>query len=145
MAAKSLGYSLHKLLLGLFLRCPNCGKGHIFHGLFKMERTCPFCGVRYERRSGESVGGMYINLGAAELLSIGGFFITQALFNPPLVLQTVFWGVFNIVFVLLFYRHARSLWVAISYLTGGVQTDVAYQKNTTDNRTDEPSRKDLRR
>src|SRR5690349_21587958 len=123
MPERSIRYILSKLLLGLRLRCPNCGQGRMFTGLFKMEPTCPYCHVRYERLSGESIGGMFINLGLAEILSIGGFFVTQALFNPPLIFQMVFWVAFNILFVLLFYRHSRALWVAISYLTHGVYAD----------------------
>jgi uncharacterized protein (DUF983 family) len=126
MQNKSLFYYLHKLWLGFTLRCPNCGKGKTFTGLFKVQRVCPVCGVRFERLSGESVGGMYINLGAAELLSIAGYFLFEALFHPPFWFQMVFWIAFNLIFVLLFYRHARSLWVAIAYLTGGVTTDTEY-------------------
>lgn len=123
MTNPSLRFAAEKLLLALFLRCPNCGKGKMFRDLFTIERTCPVCGVRFERRSGESVGGMYINLGLAEFLSVGGFFLFQALFNPPWVPHLVFWILFNIVFVVLFYRHSRALWVAIGYLTGGVYRD----------------------
>jgi len=119
----SFRVAVEKLLLALFLRCPNCGKGRMFKNLFTIEQTCPVCGVRFERRSGESVGGMYINLGLAEFFSVGGFFLFQALLNPPWVPHLAFWILFNIVFVVLFYRHSRALWVAIAYLTGGVYRD----------------------
>src|SRR5260221_7036099 len=118
-------YTLKVLMRGLFLRCPNCGKGKMFHGLFHMEETCPNCGVRYERLRGESIGGMFINLGAAEFLSVGGYFLTQALFHPQFAFQVAFWVGFNLLFVILFYRHARALWVAISYLTSGVYHDAS--------------------
>lgn len=119
----SLKYRATVLWRTLRLRCPNCGEGRIFTGLFRMNETCPVCGVRFERESGESVGGMYINLGLAELLTIGGFFLVNALFAPPFVPHLIFWVVFNIVFIALFYRHARSLWIGTSYLTGGVYVD----------------------
>src|SRR5579872_4256119 len=117
MAPVTLGTAVEKLGLGVMLRCPNCGKGKMFHSLFQMEKVCPVCGVRWERLSGESTGAMYINLGVAEALSIGGFFVFQALFNPPWVPHVAFWVLFNIAFIVLFYRHSRGLWVAISYLT----------------------------
>jgi uncharacterized protein (DUF983 family) len=123
MAKHSIGTIINKLLLGLALRCPNCGKGRTFTSLFKMEETCPFCHVRYERLSGESLGGMFINLGLAELLSVAGYIITDFLFHPPFQAQIAFWVIFNLLFVILFYRHARSMWVAIVYLTGGVYPD----------------------
>jgi uncharacterized protein (DUF983 family) len=112
------------LLRGLFLRCPNCGKGEMFQGLFKMNETCPHCGARYERMQGESVGGMAINLITAESISTFGFFAIHILFNPPFWPHFAFWIAFNILFVIFFYRHARALWVAISFLTGGVYRDI---------------------
>lgn len=105
------------------LRCPNCGQGRIFTGLFKMNKTCPVCGVRFEREDGESVGGMYINLGLAELITIGGFFVVNAVARPPFEPHLIFWVIFNVAFVALFYRHARSLWIGTVYVTGGVYRD----------------------
>ncbi|MFN8563208.1 MAG: hypothetical protein U0703_16710 [Anaerolineae bacterium] len=35
----------------------------------------------------------------------------------------VFWVIFNVVFIAVFYRHARSLWIGTSFLTGGVYAD----------------------
>jgi len=121
-------YYLNVLLTGTRLRCPHCGQGKMSRGLLHMDKTCPYCGVRWERQSGESVGGMYINLGFAELTALGGFFLADALFHPPFVPHLVFWVVYNILFCLLFYRHARGMWVAISYLTGGVQMDADYER-----------------
>jgi len=109
-----ISYYLKILGRGLWLRCPNCGQGVMFRGLFKMEATCPECHVRYERKYGESIGGMFINLLVVETISVAGYFISDALLKPPLIFQLIFWGTFNLVFVILFYRHARALWVAIS-------------------------------
>lgn len=107
----------------LRLRCPNCGEGRIFTGLFSMNKTCPVCGVRFERQEGESVGAMYIALVAVELLTVGGFFLAHALFSPPPLPHLIFWVVVNVVFLVLFYRHARSLWIGTVYMTGGVFAD----------------------
>ena len=119
--------SLHKLLTGFRLRCPNCERGRLFPGrfnLFRMEKICPECGVRFERSDGEGIGGMFINLGLAEILAFAGFFTTEAVFHPPLLTQILVWGGFNVIFCLLFYRHARGLWVGVLYLTGSVYTDA---------------------
>lgn len=118
------GRILHVMKVGLLLRCPNCEQGRTFTGLFKMNKVCPYCGVRFEKQDGESVGGMYINLGIAELTSLGGFFLVHALIDPPFVPHAIFWVTYNILFCVLFYRHSRSLWIAISYLTGGVRPEL---------------------
>lgn len=86
---------IHKFLVGLMLRCPNCERGQMFPGrfnLFRMEKTCPNCGVRFERSDGEGIGGMFINLGLAVILAFAGFFISEAAFHPPLVTQLLVWG-----------------------------------------------------
>lgn len=129
----SFGQALHVLWVTLLLRCPNCEKGRIFNKLFKINPTCPHCGVRFERESGESVGAMYINLVFAELFSIGGYFLFNSLLNPPFLPHVIFWLTFNILFVLLFYRHSRSLWIGISYLTGGVRLDTEEERALTEN------------
>ena len=119
----NMKHRLHVWWVTLCLRCPNCERGRIFTGLFKMNDVCPYCGVRFERESGESVGGMYINLVLAELIAIPGYFVTNALFHPPPVPLAAFWVIFNVVFITLFYRHARSLWIGTTYLTGGLYAD----------------------
>jgi uncharacterized protein (DUF983 family) len=117
-------YYIRKLFIGALLRCPNCERGHMFTGLFRMRETCPVCGVRFERRSGESIGGTLINLCIAEVLSVGGYFVSDILFHPPLAFQLIFWVSFNILFVVFFYRHARGMWVSVAYLSGGVYPDT---------------------
>lgn len=126
----SILLTIRKLMVGFMLRCPNCEHGAMFTGLFNMNPVCPHCGVRFERLSGESVGGMFINLGLAEVLSLGGFFISQLLLKPPILAQVIFWVSFNILFVVFFYRHSRAMWVAIAYLANGLYTDEEYVEKT---------------
>jgi uncharacterized protein (DUF983 family) len=114
---------IRKLLVGLLLRCPNCERGRVFRGLFQMEATCPNCGVRFERAEGESIGGTMLNLSIAEVLTVGGLILTEGVLHAPLAVELIFWVSFNILFVVLFYRHARSMWVAITYLTVGLYPD----------------------
>ncbi|MBI1258733.1 MAG: DUF983 domain-containing protein [Chloroflexi bacterium] len=119
----TMQHRLHVWWVTFRLRCPNCERGRIFTGLFRMNEVCPYCGVRFERESGESVGGMYINLGLAEVITIPGYFLTNALFHPPVVPLAAFWVIFNVAFITVFYRHARALWIGTTYLTSGLYAD----------------------
>lgn len=114
---------VHKVLVGTLLRCPNCEKGAMFNGLIQLKPQCPECSVRFERSEGESLGGMMVNLVAAELITILGFFISHALLDISIPVLGVFWVTFNILFIALFSRHARGMWIAVNYLTGGVYAD----------------------
>jgi uncharacterized protein (DUF983 family) len=125
---RKLAAYVRALWLGLLLRCPNCGRGKMFRGLFQMEKTCPVCHVRFERLSGESIGGMVINLALAQIVTIGGFFLVDILTDIPPVQQLIFWIPFTILFCVLFYRHARAMWVGVAFLVGGVYTDEQDEK-----------------
>lgn len=119
----NLFHWIRKILLGLFLRCPNCERGHMFRGLFQIEERCPVCGVCFERAEGESIGGTMLNLSIAEVLTVSGLIVTEGVLHAPLAFELIFWVSFNILFVVLFYRHARAIWVAVNYLTVGLYPD----------------------
>jgi uncharacterized protein (DUF983 family) len=114
---------LRKMWLGFIGRCPNCEEGSMFEGFRRLKPTCSVCGVRFERRDGESLGAMMFMLGFAEIVSVVGFFVVHFLFAPPILAQVMFWISFIVIFCVFFYRNARGLWVTTSYLTGGVYRD----------------------
>lgn len=100
----------------LRLRCPKCGEGRLFAGFFAMAARCPSCALDFRREQGYYVGAMYINYGltAAIMLAVGiplADRVSRAALSWPL-------AVFAVVFPLLFFRHSRSLWLAIDlYVT----------------------------
>lgn len=113
-----------KLWLGFWLRCPNCEQGHIAKGIFGMHEQCDICGVRYERKSGESAGASIIWVSILPILAMILFFAIE-LTNPDISIW-ISGGIplaFTLIAGLLFYRNVRGLWIAVSYLTGGVYVD----------------------
>src|SRR4051794_14221100 len=40
----------------LVLRCPRCGRGQIFGSRFRMNQSCPVCGVVFWKAEGEWLG-----------------------------------------------------------------------------------------
>jgi uncharacterized protein (DUF983 family) len=112
--------TLHILLLGLILKCPVCQCGKMFASLFDMHARCPHCGVVFEHDAGEVTGAIAIAL--TVLLAFvgvaGGVLalmttIHAAVLIGGLALATTLFG-------LLFYRHARGLWVSFLYLSGAM-------------------------
>ena len=104
----------------LLLRCPRCGKGHLFSGVFTMYKRCPVCNYKFEREEGYYTGAMAINLVVSELLvmiyivpiSIWAGVDPHVPFIPILLLSSPL----PIVLPLLFFRPTRGLWVNFNYL-----------------------------
>ena len=104
---------LRGLMRGVFLRCPRCGVGPLFRGLFRMQAACPACGLSFAREPGFYLGSIYFNYGFtviltgslyAALVLAGGCSHEAAL---AACLATA------VVFPILFFRHARSLLLAL--------------------------------
>ncbi|GAB4512278.1 MAG: hypothetical protein OHK0046_11570 [Anaerolineae bacterium] len=84
--------------------------------------------MRFERGSGDAVGGVYINVAVAELTAVSGFFLLHHLFDLPMLYQLLIWIPYVLLFSLYFYPYARGLWVAVMYLTGGIYADPDYER-----------------
>lgn len=128
MRSRKFSYFFHKIRVGAALRCPNCERGRMFKGLFRTEKLCPYCGVRFDRSPGDSIGGVYINVAIAELTSVGGFFLLEALLHPPLIVQFAIWITYILLFTIFFYRHGKGIWIGVNYLLGGIHVDQDYER-----------------
>ena len=100
---------------GLLLRCPVCGQGHLFKGVFKMNEYCPVCDFRFEREEGYFSSAMAINLIISELV-ITAFAIPLAANQAIPILTILLWGApLAILLPFLLFRHSRSLWMAMDH------------------------------
>src|ERR1700687_6473000 len=81
-------------------RCPNCGRGRLFRGVFRMFSLCPVCGLSYFPEQGYYVGAMIINYVATTACVIT-IFLLALLFPDFTSLSThakiLLWIVFAIV------------------------------------------------
>jgi len=93
------------------LRCPYCGSGRLFRGWFTMHEQCEKCGVSLAREPGFYLGSIYFNYGLTSL--VVAITYPLLLFNrvagDKLLLRCSL--AFVIVFPILFFRFARSLWL----------------------------------
>ena len=76
---------LQRLRWSLALRCPNCGARGLFHRWFKMTKTCPSCGLVYERMPGYWLGSMILNFAvtAASFLAVFVVIVATTWPDPP--------------------------------------------------------------
>ncbi|MFW5772221.1 MAG: DUF983 domain-containing protein [Phototrophicaceae bacterium] len=128
MRSRKPTYVLRKLWVGARLRCPECERGRLFNRSFRMESTCAYCHSRFDRASGDAVGGVYINVALAELSALAGIFLVHDLTGIPLMHQLLFWVPYVLLFTVVMYRHTRGLWLGVVYLTGGIYPDADYER-----------------
>ena len=97
---------------GTRLRCPLCGKGNLFTGPFKMNTICPECGFRFERDPGYFLGSTYINYGLTTLLTTWTYIVLRFGFDVGRQWLIPSLATFCVIFPLVFFRYARSLWLS---------------------------------
>jgi len=100
---------------GLRLRCPRCGTGKLYAKPFRMFSHCPHCGLKYEREQGYFVGAIYINYAATVAIAVPGFFLLDVSTGMTIGQQLGLWVPFAIIFPLVFFHHARSLWLVLDH------------------------------
>ncbi len=104
---------------GLVVRCPRCGKGKLFRGVFAMYDRCPVCDLDFVREEGFYTGAMAINLVVSELI-VTAYIIPVAVIagiNPqvPFIPIMIFSSPLPILLPILFFRPARGLWLSMNY------------------------------
>jgi uncharacterized protein (DUF983 family) len=107
---------------GLRLKCPRCGTGRLFRRPFSMYSNCSACGLKFEREQGYFIGAIYINYAATVAIAVPGFFLLDAFTGMTINQQLALWVPFSVIFPLIFFHHARSLWLAFDHLFNPAQS-----------------------
>lgn len=108
-------------------RCPNCGRGRLFRGVFRMLQRCPECGLSYFPEQGYYMGAMIINYAVTTAIIVA-IFLVSTLFPDFTSLSTnskiLLWMAFAIALSLLLTRHAYSFWLGIDFWIKPRQPDI---------------------
>ena len=105
----------------LTCKCPVCGRGDLFASHFRMNRSCPSCGVIFWKDPGESLGAMYVDYAVATIAFLLAWFVldfTTHLSDPK---QVVIVSIIAVASILIFYPISRSIWTVLVYLSGGIE------------------------
>jgi uncharacterized protein (DUF983 family) len=99
-------------------RCPYCGRGRLFRGVFRMLSRCPECGLSYFPEQGYYLGAMIINYAVTTAVVIAIFLIS--LLIPDFTHLTInekitIWIAFAIALSLTLMRHSYSFWLGIDF------------------------------
>ncbi len=97
----------------LRLRCPKCGVGKMYRSFAKMNNRCSNCDLRIARPGGYYLGSVYVNYGITAATMTVIFLTLRVGFQIPM--KTIIWPLFAfcLIFPVLFFHHARALWLAI--------------------------------
>ena len=103
---------------GLSLRCPNCGAPGLFEKgrWFRLNRSCPHCGLKLERDEGSFLGAMSLNYGVTLICFLVPVLVLYLMGVLSGRTASIVAGVGSVAFPMLFYRHSRSLWLMNYYL-----------------------------
>jgi uncharacterized protein (DUF983 family) len=114
-------------------RCPNCGRGALFRGVFRMLPRCPECGLSYFPEQGYYVGAMIINYAITTACVV-------AIFLPSLLLpdftrlstnlKIFLWMAFAVALSLLLMRHSYSLWLGLDFWVKPRRPEGPSRENT---------------
>jgi uncharacterized protein (DUF983 family) len=108
-------------------RCPNCGRGRLFRGVFRMLLSCPECGLSYFPEQGYYLGAMIINYAVTTAVVVA-IFLVSLLFPDFTTLSTnskiLLWMVFATALSLSLVRHSYSFWLGIDFWIKPRQPDI---------------------
>ena len=98
------------------LRCPRCGRTPLYAGIFAMREHCDACGFRYEREQGYFVGAIYVNYAVTTVITVGTVLVLDWTIGLTLTQQLVIGVGLALLVPVVFFRYARSLWLALDFL-----------------------------
>ncbi|MFK7818910.1 MAG: DUF983 domain-containing protein [Planctomycetaceae bacterium] len=114
--------SEHKMSFGsaianaIRLRCPRCGKGKLYDGFITMSKECSNCQLDIAKKPGYYLGSTYINYGFTTVISMVTYMTLRFGYDIESKTLIPYFVTFLVAFPLLFFRHARSLWLAMDTL-----------------------------
>ncbi len=74
---------------------------------------CPNCDLLLNREPGYYVGSMEVNVAVTFTVAMGTYFLLAAVTSWPHVWTVTLACAIGGIFPILFYRHARSLWICL--------------------------------
>lgn len=95
-------------------RCPNCNRGKMFAGLFRMHHRCEHCGFDFDREQGYWTGAMFVS-SFLPMFLVGPVWLALLLSGQSTLL------IFSVTIILLvalippIFRYSRVIWLHMDY------------------------------
>ncbi|MFM9059915.1 MAG: DUF983 domain-containing protein [Planctomycetaceae bacterium] len=130
----AVGGRLTALRRGLALRCPRCGVGRLFRGWFRMHDACLACGASFAPEPGFYLGSIYVNYGVTVIATGGLYALLVAGCGLTAEAGLAACLAVAVVLPVVFFRHARSLLLALDSAVNRRQSPDAVEASTPSER-----------
>lgn len=101
---------------GLLLRCPACGQATFVRRVLAVHERCRVCGLAFEHDDGFFLGALALNYLVAFLLGVAPAAVLVATGAWSTRAAVLYAAAVSLLFPIVFYWHAKSLWMAIYYI-----------------------------
>ncbi len=120
--------SLQRLRAAVRGKCPHCGCGRMFCGVYQLRERCEVCGTPFERQGGEWTGAMWLTVSMSAVLGLAAWawlFASGHSFDGDQYAA----GLVSTAFGLGAYRYVKAWWIWFGYLTGFVYSEPLYPEH----------------
>nr|WP_314073981.1 DUF983 domain-containing protein [uncultured Roseococcus sp.] len=109
---------------GLALRCPHCGKGHLFRGFLKVRETCEVCGHDNSVYPADDAPP-YLTLMVVGHVVVPLVFWSDRVWEPPMWVQFAIWLPLITAITVATLPYMKGAVIGIAWATGVTRGSVA--------------------
>ena len=100
---------------GFTCRCPRCGKGKLYSGYLKLNRSCPVCGLDLSFAEGTEGPAVFIILVVSVIIVVGAG-VVEGLFHPPPFVHLLLWLPTTVILAMLLLPPFKATMVALQFV-----------------------------
>jgi uncharacterized protein (DUF983 family) len=110
--------SLPKALArGFAMKCPNCGRGHLFRRFLKVADHCEVCGEDFSAQRADDFPAYLVIIMVGHIV-VPALLAVETAYAPPAWLQLLFWLPFTMFSALGLLQPTKGAIVALQWHTG---------------------------
>ena len=102
---------------GFTMRCPNCGRGHLFGRFLKVADSCEVCGEDYTPQRADDLPA-YLVIAIVGHLVVPALLAVEIAYSPPAWLQLMIWVPFTAFAALSLLQPVKGTIVGLQWQTG---------------------------
>jgi uncharacterized protein (DUF983 family) len=102
---------------GFAMKCPNCGRGHLFDRFLKVVDRCEVCGEDYAPQRADDFPAYLVIIVVGHVV-VAGLLAVQMAYAPPAWLQLLIWLPVTLVGALSLLQPTKGAIVSLQWQTG---------------------------